>query len=165
MSKPRKPTPKEWAWIKEYALDFNGTDAYIRATGETVRNNAAQASHRYMKNPIVQDALQNYIQEQLGPQEKTLLGNVKLWTEIRDGVSPTELVPLEVLKEYLEQLLDDNVLNEIKALRESGKIIQLPAHKTGDRMKASEYLGKYAQMFVERKDVKVEASVQILDDL
>ena len=38
-------------------------------------------------------------------------------------------------------------------------------NRTADRMKASENLGKYMQMFVEKKEVQVEAAVQIIDDI
>lgn len=38
-------------------------------------------------------------------------------------------------------------------------------NRTADRMKASENLGKYMQMFVEKKDVNVTAQVQIVDDI
>lgn len=40
-----------------------------------------------------------------------------------------------------------------------------PNNRPADRMKASENLGKYMQMFVEKKEVSVEASVKIVDDI
>lgn len=40
-----------------------------------------------------------------------------------------------------------------------------PENRTADRMKASENLGKYMQMFVEKKEVAVEAQVRIVDDI
>ena len=39
------------------------------------------------------------------------------------------------------------------------------ANRPADRMKASENLGKYMQMFVEKKEVDVKSQVQIVDDI
>ena len=38
-------------------------------------------------------------------------------------------------------------------------------NRTADRMKASENLGKYMQMFVEKKEIALEAQVKIVDDI
>ena len=37
--------------------------------------------------------------------------------------------------------------------------------RTTDRMKASEYLGKYMQMFIEKKEISGNVAVQIVDDI
>lgn len=37
--------------------------------------------------------------------------------------------------------------------------------RNADRMKASEYLGKYMQMFIEKKEIDVQGKVQIVDDI
>lgn len=159
--KRTNPTQKEWAFIKEYAIDFNGTEAYIRAFGATNRGNAARNATYYLKKEVVQNALNSYIQEQLGPQEKTLLGNVKFWTEIRDGVEDRKVVDIEHIKDMAIEY--DISEDAVKAILE--KAIQLPAHKTAERLKASEYLGKYQMMFVEKKEIQMEAQVQIVDDI
>ena len=160
MAKRTKPTPKEWAFIKSYAIGFNATEAYMEATGDTNRSNAAVQGHRYLKHPIVAEHLASYIQEILGPHEKTLLGNVKFWISVRDETHTKYLVPLESLEEILEKHPE-----AFQVVKDSGKCIQIHAAKTTDRLKASEHLAKYAQMFVERKEVDLKASVQIVDDL
>ena len=38
-------------------------------------------------------------------------------------------------------------------------------NRTADRMKASENLGKYMQMFVEKKEITADIQVQIIDDI
>ena len=38
-------------------------------------------------------------------------------------------------------------------------------NRPADRMKASENLGKYMQMFVEKKEIKSDIQVQIVDDI
>ena len=37
--------------------------------------------------------------------------------------------------------------------------------RSADRMKASEYLGKYMQMFIEKKEVDISGKVQIVDNI
>ena len=158
MAKRINPTAREWVFIKHYAINFNATEAYKEAVGETNNNNAAVQGHRMLKSDIVDEHLSTYIQEILGPQEKTLLGNVAFWISIRDDTHPKEWVSFE----DLEKILDSDALDEI---REKGRVAQLPAAKTADRLKASEHLAKYAQMFVEKKQIETTATVQIVDDI
>lgn len=118
-------TPIQRKFIKEYPLDFNGTEAYMRASGTTKRKSAGVQAAKLLKMPKIKESLDIYIEDQLGPQEKRLLENVKFWEAIRDD----------------------------------------PESRTADRMKASENLAKYSQMFVERHDYNVSAQVQIVDDI
>jgi len=121
----KKLTPLMKRFVKEYPLDFNGTEAYLRASGTTNRKSAGVQASKFLKLDKIRDALEFYIEEQLGPQEKRLLENVKFWESVRDD----------------------------------------PSARTADRMKASENLAKYSQMFVEKHDVNVNAQVQIVDDI
>ena len=65
--KTNQTHPQRVSFIKEYAIDFNGKAAYMRATGETNGNNASRNATYYLKKDVVQNALNDYIQEQLGP--------------------------------------------------------------------------------------------------
>jgi len=123
----KKLSPLMKRFVKEYPIDFNGTEAYLRAsTSNTVtRKSASVQACKLLKIPKVKEAIEAYVQEQLGPQEKDLLGNVKFWIEIRDN---SEARP-------------------------------------ADRLKASEMLAKYRSMFVEKKEVSIDAQVQIVDDI
>jgi len=118
-------TPTEKRFAQEYAFDFNGQDAYMRATGNTNKKSASVQASKFLKKDRVKEYLEEYVKEILGPQEKTLLGNVAFWVKIRD---------------------------DTKA-------------RNSDRLKASENLAKYAQMFVGKKEVDIHAKVQILDDI
>jgi len=126
----KKLSPIMKQFTKEYPLDFNGTEAYLRASAKvggktTQRKTASVQASKLLKLPKVKEMVEAYVQEQLGPLEKDLLGNVKFWIEIRND---TEARP-------------------------------------ADRLKASEMLAKYRSMFVEKKDLTVTASVQIVDDV
>jgi len=121
----QKLTPKQKRFAQEYAIDFNGQDAYMRATGGTNKKSASVQACKLLKMPKVVEYYKEYVKEILGPQEKTLLGNVDFWVTIRDD----------------------------------------PDARNADRLKASENLAKYAQMFVEKKEIDLHAKVEIIDDI
>jgi phage terminase small subunit len=118
-------TPLQKRFVKEYPIDFNGTDAYLRASKTTNRKSASVQASKFMKWPKIKEAIEAYVQEQLGPHEQELLGNVKFWRGIRDN----------------------------------------PEARAADRLKASEMLAKYQQMFVERREYDISGQVQIVDDI
>lgn len=122
-----KLTPLQKKFVKEYPKDFNGTQAYLRASGTTNYKSASVQATKFLKMDKIKEAVQNYVQEELGPHEQELLGNVKFWREIRDN----------------------------------------PEARPADRLKASEMLAKYQQMFVDRSDVRHsgQVQVQIVDDI
>jgi phage terminase small subunit len=122
----RKLTALQKRFVKEYPIDFNGTEAYLRASGTTNRKSASVQASKFMKMPKIAEAIEAYVKDLLGPQEQELLGNVDFWRKVRDG--------------------------QIEA-------------RTADRLKASEMLAKYQQMFVERHDHSGEVKVQIVDDI
>lgn len=115
-------------FVREYPIDFNGTEAYLRASGTTNRKSASVQGSKFMKMPKISEAIEAYVKDLLGPQEQELLGNVDFWRQVRDG--------------------------RIEA-------------RTADRLKASEMLAKYQQMFVDRSDVRHsgQMQVQIVDDI
>jgi len=121
----KKLTPVQKRFVKEYVIDFNGTDAYIRASNTSNRKSASVQASKLLKMDKVKDAIDIYVKEQLGPLEKDLIGNVEFWISIRDD----------------------------------------PNARTTDRLKASEQLAKYRSMFIEKKEVAVEGSIQIIDDI
>ena len=121
----QKLTPMQRRFAQEYATDFNGQAAYMRATGNTNKKSASVQASKLLKLPKVKAYLEEYVKEILGPQEKTLLGNVEFWVTVRDD----------------------------------------PEARTADRLKASENLAKYAQMFVEKKELDITAKVEIIDDI
>lgn len=118
-------TNKKKAFIREYALDFNGAKAWMRSTGSDNYTSATVQASRVLREPEVQSYLQEYLEGILGPHEKRIKDNVLFWQEIRDD----------------------------------------PDKRDADRMKASENLAKYAQMFVEKAQVEHSGQVKIMDDI
>jgi phage terminase small subunit len=155
-------SPLQERFIKEYAIDFNGRQAYMRAKGTDNKTSAGVQASRLLSLPHVQAALEAYIEEQLGPQEKRLLENVKFWEEVRDDRFHGIFVKLEDVVEALaEEEVDSYLLEKVNELPTK----EIHRNRTADRIKASENLAKYAQMFVERRDVNVNGTVQIVDDV
>ena len=145
-------------FVKEYPIDFNGCEAYLRASGTTNRKSAAVQASKMLKMPKVAEALEAYIEEQLGPQEKRLLENVKFWEEVRDDQLEGRYVSLA---DVLALVIDDDLIEDISVLPHK----DIFRNRTADRLKASDSLAKYAQMFVDRRDVNVSGVVQIMDDI
>lgn len=127
----RTLTALQKRFVKEYVLDFNGTEAYLRSTDKLDGNikeqrKSAGARAAYLMNqPKIKEAIDLYVKETLGPKEKHLIENVDFWIAIRDN----------------------------------------PEAKISERLKASEHLAKYQQMFVEKHQHDVTAQVQIVDDI
>ena len=69
------------------------------------------------------------------------------------------------LKEYVKEVLgplEKTLLGNVEfwvTVRDN------PQARNSDRLKASEMLAKYAQMFVEKKEVNLSGQVQIVDDI
>lgn len=142
----------------EYVLDFKGTDAYIRASDKPNRNSASVQACKMLKKDKVKNYIQMYIQETLGPYEKHLKENVEFWIQVRDGALPGEgkgqMVPIAELQDLLTP----------EELKDLTKYTVNPTRLV-DRMRSSEYLAKYQQMFVEKKEVSIEGAIQIVDDI
>lgn len=120
-------TPVQRRFVREYpACGFNGAEAYFRASGRCKSKKIAgvQAA-KLMQLPKIKEAIQAFIEEALGPQEKQMVQNVKFWEALRDD----------------------------------------PEAKHAERLRASENLAKYAQMFTEKVDHNHNHKVQIVDDI
>jgi phage terminase small subunit len=150
-------SPLQKRFVKEYPKDFNGTEAYLRASKSKNRKSASVQATKLMKMEKVKDAIQAYVQDQLGPHEQELLGNVKFWREIRDGKTPGDLVRIEDVLKVVGQTYE-------KAIKKLDKFT-LDVPRPQDRLKASEMLAKYQQMFVEKKDVNMTGQVKIVEDI
>jgi len=121
----KRLTPTQRRFVEEYPIDFNGQDAYMRASGTTNKKSAGVQASKLMRLPKVKEAIDRYVQQTLGPKQKHLIENVDFWISIRDDEKAS----------------------------------------SSARIKASELLAKYQQMFVERHEVSAVAQVQIVDDI
>jgi hypothetical protein len=132
----------------------------MRASGTTNKKSAAVQASKLLKLPKVDEFIKAYAQEQLGPLEKDLLGNVNFWLEIRDKKNE-HVGPVISLGKVLELIDDEDLIKEIKKLHK----YSLYDARTADRIKASEFIAKYRSMFVDKKVVDLTAAVTIVDDI
>ena len=166
----QKLTPIQKQFTMEYPLDFNGTEAYLRASASvggqtTTRKSASVQSCKLLKLPKITEMIDAYVQEQLGPLEKDLLGNVKFWIEVRDGITPGVGKGPLIPKEEVLKLIDPDEYPELYDAINLINSFEVPDVRIADRVKASEMLAKYRSMFVEKKEIKGNVSVKIVDDI
>jgi phage terminase small subunit len=156
----KKLTPVQKRFVQEYPLDFNGTEAYLRASNTTNRKSASVQASKLLNTPKVKEAIDIYVQQTLGPKEKHLLENVDFWIEVRDQKDQRgPFVSLQEVKDCVAMTQEEEqAVNSLE-------LHWIPANRTADRLKASENLAKYQQMFVERHDHTHQAQVQIVDDI
>jgi hypothetical protein len=107
-------TPVQRRFVKEYPIDFNGAAAYGRASGSTNRKSCGVQASKLLRMPKIKEMIEAYVQEQLGPLEKDLLGNVKFWIEIRDNpeARPADrLKASEMLAKYRSMFVEKKEIN------------------------------------------------------
>ena len=85
------------------------------------------------------------------------------------SVQASKLLKLPKVKAYLEEYVKEILGPVEKTLLGNVEfwvtVRDDPESRTADRLKASENLAKYAQMFVEKKELDVTAKVEIIDDI
>jgi len=113
-------TPVQKRFTKEYPIDFNGAQAYMRASGTNNRKSAGVQASKLLKLPKVKEMIEAYVQEQLGPLEKDLLGNVRFWISIRNNeeARPADrLKASEMLAKYRSMFVEKKDVNVTAAVQ------------------------------------------------
>jgi len=164
MDEHRKTLTKvQFRFVEEYLKDpSDGGEAYMKANGTTNKKSASVQASKLLKMDKVQDAMKDMAKSYLGVLEARIMQNVEFWLNIREGkVEGAGKGRLISLKEVLELVEDEALQKEIKKLQ----WYEVDTVRTTDKMKASEYLGKYMQMFIEKKEISGNVAVQIVDDI
>ena len=85
------------------------------------------------------------------------------------GVQASKLMKLPKIQEAIQKAAEDTLGERKVAILKNVdfwlSIRDNEDNRTADRMKASENLGKYMQMFVEKKEVSADVAVKIVDDI
>lgn len=85
------------------------------------------------------------------------------------GVQASKLLKLPKITEALENAAQETLgTRKVAILKNVDFWLEIRDDKearTADRMKASENLGKYMQMFVEKKEISGDVQVKIVDDI
>jgi len=162
--KRKELTPVQSKFVDEYLKDASdGGAAYCRASGGTNKKSGTVQASKLLKLPKIQNALKDRAKEVLGAMEARILQNIEFWLNIRDGkvegMGKGKLISLKEVKLLTTANgLDEDLLDDLE-------VYEVPLGRIADRMKASEYLGKYMQMFIEKKEISADIAVRIVDDI
>ena len=102
-----KLTIKQELFVKEYLVDFNATQAAIRAGYS--ENVAHQQGAENLKKPYIKDAIQKEKEAIKGNVDKHIIGNIRFWEQIRDNPESSESARLkasELLGKYRAMFTD-----------------------------------------------------------
>ena len=161
-----KITPKQKAFCQEYIIDFNGTQAAIRAGYS--KKTAAEIACEHLMKPHIQKEV-----EALTAQ-RTKAVELSADRVLQELMNIAFVDPLALFN-------DDGTFKELSKIPESARraIISLDttSNKAGatttklklcDKIAALDKLGKYLQMWMDRKEVKHTGRVENwyqLDDI
>ena len=158
-------TPKQQRFADEYLIDLNATQAAIRA-GYSPKS-AEQQGSALLRNPKVRAYIDTRMAEH---SRRTGVTQERIIRELARiaFLDPTQLVNMDTA-ELLENAAADD-----RAAIASVKVKTIPTPEgTGlerevrfaDKIKALELLGKRFGMFIDRQQVEVQGTVQIVDDV
>lgn len=164
-------TPKQQAFVAEYLVDLNATQAAIRA-GYSVKTAYSQA-HELLKKPEVGEALQAAFAERaerVGLTQDAVVERL-MWIafgDLRDLATWDEDGEVRVTP---SDALDDRAAAALKEISQTKRVIPQKgadpievrelAVKSYDRMKALELLGKHLGMWREKVDVNVSGGLTL----
>lgn len=141
-----KITDKQKRFVEEYLIDFNATQAAIRAGYS--KNAASETGYENLRKPQIQEAIQKAQKERSERTEVAQDDVIKgLLEVIGKGLGKIKVVETEIAKDE-----DGSIY---------GVNIEKVKHEPHAVNKALELLGKHLGMFKE----KVEVSHQVSDDI
>jgi len=150
-----KLTPKQEMFVREYVIDFNATQAAIRAGYS--KKTASEMGYENLNKPQISAALK----ELLG--DKTLTEKVEVTVErvleeysrlafldIRDAFDEEgNLIPITEMPEDIARAIGGIEVSSLK-LGEDNELTKLSKIKLIDKRGALQDLGKYLKMFIDR---------------
>ncbi len=162
MEEARKLNPKQLAFISEYLIDFNGTQAAIRA-GYSARTAQEQASVLLSK-PMVQRALEEAkaahkkvrevsVDRIIQELERIAYGDLKnsvRWNEGGTQIQPSDDLPADVSATIMSIEEDEHETTSPLGHTHVRRKVKV---KHYDKLRALELLGRYKSLFVDRKEV------------
>ncbi len=149
-------TAKQKRFCDEYLIDFNATQAAIRA-GYSERTAYSQGQ-RLLKNVEVQ----KYLQERMAEKEKELIADQNEVMKYLSAVmrrEKTESVVVTLSKEKSVYVPDANGTMRKQTVKEEiPQVVEIPA-RLSDANKAAELLGKAYGIYTDKVDMDVNVPV------
>ncbi len=160
-----KLTPKQQAFVAEYLVDLNATQAAIRA-GYSVKNADKIGSELLGKNRV-KNAIDKAMAER---SRRTGINQDRVLRELAKiaFVNASDIINMD------EATIRGDAKREDTATIASVKVKTIPGEdgdiverevKIYDKLKALELLGKHLGMFNDRLNVNAEMAVKIVDDI
>jgi len=161
------PTVKQQRFIEEYPIDFNGTQAAVRA--KYSKKTAAQQATRLLRNVHIQAAIQKRIGKLTAKADVTVerilselanIGFANLGDYFRITKDGEPFIDLSDITEDQSAALQEIMVEDFKDGRgDDARDVRRVKIKMLDKSTALDKLGKYLGMFVDR--VRLEGDVQI----
>lgn len=158
-----KLTRKQQAFVQEYLVDLNATQAAIRAgyKTKTARQMAAQNMSKLNIQDAIQDGMKVREKRTEVTQDMVIKQLVKIaFLDIKEVVTWSDDQGIKIRP---SDDVDGTVLTEVsETLSEGGWTKKV---KMSDRMRAIEMLGKHLGMFKENVQLSGSIGVNFVDDI
>lgn len=158
----RPLTPKQKAFVAEYLVDLNATQAAIRA-GYKV-NSARQAGAENLTKPVIQSAIQAAMAERAQRTEITQDRVLREYARIA-FFDPSKLfgedgrpLPVSEIDEDTRRAIAG--LDVVTVGNNDIGVGEIQKFKIANKLGALDSIGKHLGMFIERQDVNVKATVE-----
>ena len=160
-----KLTPKQQAFVEEYLVDLNATQAAIRA-GYSVKN-AGKIGPELLGKTRIKQAIDKAMAER---SRRTGINQDRVLRELAKiaFINASDVINMD------EATIRGDANREDTAAIASVKVKTIPGEdgdiverevKIYDKLKALELLGKHLGMFNDRLNVNAEMAVKIVDDI
>ena len=166
---PKKwqPTAKQQRFIEEYPINFNGTQAAIRA--KFSKKTAAQQATRLLKNVHIQAAIQKRVGKLTAKADVTVerilaelskIGFANLGDYFRISKEGEPFIDLSKITEEQSAALQEITVEDFLDGRgDNSRDVRRIKIKMLDKCPALDKLGKYLGMFIERHKIEGELKI------
>lgn len=161
------PTAKQQRFIEEYPIDFNGTQAAVRA--KYSKRTAGQQATRLLRNVHIQAAIQKRVGKLTAKADVTVervlselakIGFANLGDYFRISKEGEPIIDLSDITEDQSAALQEIMVEDFKDGRgDDVRDVRRVKIKMLDKSPALDKLGKYLAMFVDR--VRLEGELKI----
>lgn len=158
-------TKKQKAFVQEYLIDLNATQAAIRAGYSTA--SARQIADENMSKPDIKNAIEKALAER---SKRTGVNADRIVQELAKiaFINPTDVINMDEATVKGEANRDDTAaISSVKVKTiptDDGNITEREV-KTYDKIKALELLGKHIGMFTDKFKIEGAIPVVIQDDM
>lgn len=120
-------------------------------------------------SPVMKRFVEEVLKDPSDNAAAYMRANPKCSNKKSASVQASKYMKMDKIREAIEEMAQDVLGSRKVAILKNVDfwlgIRDNEENRVADRMKASENLGKYMQMFVEKKEISADVSVRIVDDI